>query len=177
MEGEGGSGSNGDGDGDSESGPLARALQVPSIALLVSLCLRNGREAQLLLDLSAITAHFDVLFRTFLPLAHASHRLQQAYDELWLAQDPAVVAAIPVIANEMSRLNWARTRLTHCMDEQLRLLRSRASDLRQFVEMNSTLAEELRLEGVDRLAADKERLVELERGIELRILQFLDGES
>lgn len=167
------------GDGDDEEepplGPLALALRLPSLPLLVSLCLRNGREAQLLLDLASIAAHFDALFRCFAPLAHASHRLQHAWDQLWLAQDPTVVTAIPLIAHEMSRLNWARARLTHLMDAQLRLLHSRARSLRHFVDVNSTLAEELRLEGVPRLAADKERLVALERGIELRVRRFLDG--
>lgn len=163
------------GDGD-DRGPLALALELPSPRALVShYCLRNGREAELLLELASIAARFDALFRAFLPLAHASHRLQHAWDELWLAQDATVVAAIPLIAHEMSRLNWARARLTHLMDAQLRLLRSHAPTLRGFVEVNSTLAEELRMEGVERLAADKERLVDMERAIELRIRQFLEG--
>lgn len=165
----------GDGDGDGYRGPLALALQLPSLPLLVSLSLRNGREAELLLDLASIAARFDALFRAFVPLAHASDRLQHAWDQLWLAQDVTVVAAIPLIAHEMSRLNWARARLTSLMDEQLRLLHSRAHSLRHFVEVNSTLAEELRMEGVERLAADKDRLVDMERGIELRLRQFLEG--
>lgn len=162
--------------GDGDPGPLALALQLPSLPLLIShYHLRNGREAELLLELASIASRFDALFRAFLPLAHASHRVQHAWDQLWLAQDATVVAAIPLIAREMSRLNWARARLTHLMDAQLRLLQSRAHSLRHFVEVNSTLAEELRMEGVERLAADKERLVEMERGIELRVRRFLEG--
>ncbi|KAG0563600.1 hypothetical protein KC19_8G044300 [Ceratodon purpureus] len=163
-------------DGDGEPGPLGLALKLPSLPLLIShYHIRNGREAELLLDLASIASRFDALFRAFVPLAHASHCLQHAWDQLWLAQDATVVTAIPLIAHEMSRLNWARARLTHLMDAQLRLLQSRADSLRNFAELNSAVAEELRMHGVDSLAAAKERLVEMERGIELRLRRFLEG--
>nr|PNR26546.1 hypothetical protein PHYPA_030026 [Physcomitrium patens] len=170
-----GNGGGGSGYGEEEEhGPLAMALLLPPLPSLVSR-LRNGREAQVLLDLDSIAASFDSLYRAFIALANASHHLQGAWDQLWLAQDPSVVKAIPVIAREMSRLNWARAKLMERMDCQLRLLHSCADALRHFVEVNATLAEELRMEGVERLAVDKELLMEMERGIELRVRRVLEG--
>ena len=178
---EGGSGSRSR--DDDEPRHLTQALQLPPLEVLVSYSVRNGREAELLLELGTMAARFDALFRAFVRVADVSHGLQQAWDQLWLAQDITVVAAIPIIGREMSRFNRIRARLTHLMDDHLRVLHSHAHSLRHFADINSTLAEELRMEGVQRLAADKERLVDLERGIELRLRRFLecsfdeDGES
>jgi hypothetical protein len=81
--------------------------------------------------------------------------LQNSWDELWLAQDPSVVPEIPLIGHEMSQMNQRRALLMKQMDTELQTLQTRGKLLLHFIDVNSTLAEELKMEGVHRLASDK----------------------
>ena len=95
--------------------------------------------------------------------------LQGAWDALWMAQESKVITAIPVIGREMSKLNWARGRLVQKMEEELQRMQKMGMALRHFVDVNMTVVDELKMEGVDRLAAEKLSLVEMERELEERI--------
>ncbi|CAK9255022.1 unnamed protein product [Sphagnum jensenii] len=158
-----------------ERNPQVSLLKALNIPLEVLLRIRNHREAELMREIASSAGIFDLLLNNYETLAYKSQALQNSWDELWLAQDPSVVPEIPLIGHEMSQMNQRRALLMKQMDTELQTLQTRGKLLLHFIDVNSTLAEELKMEGVHRLASDKLFLVAMEQELERRIQSILSG--
>eukprot|EP01018_Ginkgo_biloba_P001553 Gb_27946 [translate_table: standard] len=152
---------------------LTQALTVP-VHILVSR-FRNRREVELVMDVSDSASRFDCLLENYETVSvRAQHvfqmqALQESWDNLWTSQEPLLVPAIPLIGEQMSAMNRIRANLLKKMDSILESLQVLAKALLQYAEINSSIAEELKMEGIERLAMDKLFLAGLEEELVKRI--------
>ncbi|KAH9300368.1 hypothetical protein KI387_011951, partial [Taxus chinensis] len=128
---------------------LTQALTVP-VPILVSR-FRNKREVELVMEASKFAVNFDDVLEKYEMISVRAQALKEAWDNLWVSQEPLLVAAIPLIGEKMSGINRMRAHLMKKMDAIIERL------------------QELRMDGIDRLATDKLFLSELEQELAKRI--------
>lgn len=149
------------------SSSIAEALTVP-IPILISR-FRNQREVKLVMDASNFAVIFDSVLDKYEMVSVRAQALQEAWNSLWISQHPLLVSAIPLIGEKMSESNRIRTHLLRNIDAIIGNFQIVANGLLQYAEINLSVAEELRIEGIDRLATDKQFLSELEQELAKRI--------
>eukprot|EP00250_Pteridium_aquilinum_P031210 c43243_g1_i1 orf=90-689(-) len=154
---------------------ISQALALP-LDFLVSF-VRNRREAELLLKVSKSAASLDLLTQNYEMIASRAQVLQDAWQGLWLAQEPYIVPAIPLIGSEMSGVNSGRSMLLGKMDNEINSLQELGKQLCHYIDVNCSLVEELRMEGIERLAINKLLLVEVEKELARRITHICDNKS
>lgn len=147
---------------DSEASSLVSLLLVPLPFVIGRI--KNLREARLMLDAGASAELFDSLLQHYETFANAAQQLQEAWDAVWLAEEPLLSAAIPLIGEEMSACNRARCLLLEKMETTLHVFQDQAAAVQQFADVNAMIAEELLAEGVERLAGEKSLLGSWPRG-------------
>ncbi|KAH7300976.1 hypothetical protein KP509_23G006400 [Ceratopteris richardii] len=154
---------------------FSQALSLP-LDFIVSF-VKNRREAELLLKVSEVSSTLDLLIQAYEEFASTTQALQEAWNSLWLAQQPYVVPAIPLIGHKMSGVNNGRSVLLEKIDGHFNILKELRKQLCHYVDVNHSLVEELQMEGIDRLAGNKLLLVEVERELVRRISDICNSKS
>ncbi|MCO5612291.1 hypothetical protein L7F22_066556 [Adiantum nelumboides] len=154
---------------------LFQVLSLP-LEFLVFL-VKNRREADLLLKVSESSARLDSFTQNYEMFASRAQALQEAWNGLWLAQEPYLVPAIPLIGLEMSGVNNGRSILLEKMDKEFKALKELGKELCHYIDVNHSLVEELRMEGIERLAINKLLLVEVEKELVRRITHICNNKS
>eukprot|EP00249_Psilotum_nudum_P009912 c22230_g1_i1 orf=137-2101(+) len=147
-----------------------RLLHVLSLPIdFLTSCVRNRHEVEILLKISSSAAALDNLSKGYEMIAIRTQALQEAWGALWRAQEPFVVPAIPLIGKEMSGANQARGILLKKLNNEIQNLQELGKMLLYFIDVNSSVAKELQMEGICHLALDKSLLVEVEQELVNRI--------
>lgn len=154
---------------------LSHALALP-VDFLISF-VRNRRETELLLKVAKSAASLDSLMKNYEIIAVRTQELKEAWDALWLSQEPYVTPAIPLIGCEMSGINRGRSILLQKMEREILHLQEMGKLLHHYIDVNYSLVEELRMEGIDRLATNKLLLVAVEKELVRRITCICNNES
>ncbi|XP_059063109.1 uncharacterized protein LOC131079407 isoform X12 [Cryptomeria japonica] len=128
---------------------LAQALTVP-VPILASR-FRNKREVELVMEASKFAVNFDDVLEKYEMVSVRAQALKEAWDNLWVSQEALLASAIPLIGEKMSEINRIRAHLLKKMDVIIESL------------------QELRMDGIERLAKDKLFLSELEGELGKRI--------
>lgn len=152
---------------DAHFSSLTEALSVP-VHILIS-WFRNPREVELLIDISNSATVFDAILENYEMISIRAQALQESWNNLWISQEPFLVSAIPLIGEKMSGINSGRAYLLKKMDATVEHLQVLAKSLLRYAEINSSIAEELRMEDIHQLATDKLFLAELEQELVSRI--------
>ncbi|XP_059063108.1 uncharacterized protein LOC131079407 isoform X11 [Cryptomeria japonica] len=114
---------------------LAQALTVP-VPILASR-FRNKREVELVMEASKFAVNFDDVLEKYEMVSVRAQALKEAWDNLWVSQEALLASAIPLIGEKMSEINRIRAHLLKKMDVIIESL------------------QELRMDGIERLAKDK----------------------
>ncbi|GLJ29702.1 hypothetical protein SUGI_0585810 [Cryptomeria japonica] len=146
---------------------LAQALTVP-VPILASR-FRNKREVELVMEASKFAVNFDDVLEKYEMVSVRAQALKEAWDNLWVSQEALLASAIPLIGEKMSEINRIRAHLLKKMDVIIESLQVVAKGLFQYAEINLSVAQELRMDGIERLAKDKLFLSELEGELGKRI--------
>lgn len=152
---------------DAHFSSLTEALSVP-VNILVS-WFRNPREVELVMDICNSATVFDAILENYEMVSVRAQALQESWNNLWISQELFLVSAIPLIGEQMSGINRVRACLLKKMDATIEHLQVLAKALLQYAEINSSIAEELRMEGIHQLATEKLFLAELEQELVNRI--------
>lgn len=152
---------------DAHFSSFTQALSVP-VHILVSR-FRNPREVELVMDICNSATVFDAILESYEMVSIRAQALQESWNNLWISQEPFLVSAIPLIGEKMSGINRVRACLLKKMDATLEHLQVLSKALLQYAEINSSIAQELRMEGIHQLATDKLFLAELEQELVSRI--------
>ncbi|XP_057873315.1 uncharacterized protein LOC131079407 isoform X7 [Cryptomeria japonica] len=132
---------------------LAQALTVP-VPILASR-FRNKREVELVMEASKFAVNFDDVLEKYEMVSVRAQALKEAWDNLWVSQEALLASAIPLIGEKMSEINRIRAHLLKKMDVIIESLQVVAKGLFQYAEINLSVAQELRMDGIERLAKDK----------------------
>ncbi|KAI5079277.1 hypothetical protein GOP47_0004756 [Adiantum capillus-veneris] len=152
--------------------------QVLSLPLdFLAFIVKNRREADLLLKVSESSARLDLLTQNYEMFASRAQALQEAWNGLWLAQEPYLVPAIPLIGLEMSGVNDGQSILLEKLGCEFKTLKELGKELCHYIDVNHSLVEELRMEGIERLAVNKLLLVEVEKELVRRITHLCSNKS
>eukprot|EP00850_Spirogloea_muscicola_P023614 SM000372S13690 [mRNA] locus=s372:45617:50523:- [translate_table: standard] len=171
---------------------VAAALAVP--AAVVGARAKSKLEMELLHGIAAAARHLDRLLHHYQMFCCQSQKLQEAWDGVWLAEEPLILPAIPVLGREMSANNAGRALLLEKIERALQTFKVQAASAAQLAAINLAMAQacilssanfddevancvmqELETECVPRLAADKRILGEIEQELNSRLLAVCDG--
>eukprot|EP00850_Spirogloea_muscicola_P015284 SM000116S24205 [mRNA] locus=s116:1933:6881:- [translate_table: standard] len=167
---------------------VAAALAVP--AAVVGARAKNKLEMELLHGIAAAARHLDRLLHHYQMFCCQSQKLQEAWDGVWLAEEPLILPAIPVLGREMSANNAGRALLLEKIERVLQTFKVDfwswplneliLSCMHSFFsesddEVANRVMQELETECVPRLAADKRILGEIEQELNSRLLAVCDG--
>lgn len=152
---------------DAQFSSLTEALSVP-VHILIS-WFRNPREVELVIDIRNSATVFDAILENYEMVSIRAQALQESWNNLWISQEPFLVSAIPLIGENMSGINRVRAYLLKKLDATVEHLQVLAKSLLQYAEINSSIAEELRMEDIHQLATEKLFLAELEQELVSRI--------
>eukprot|EP00850_Spirogloea_muscicola_P000195 SM000001S04597 [mRNA] locus=s1:1123075:1128076:- [translate_table: standard] len=150
---------------------VAAALAVP--AAVVGARAKSKLETELLHGIAAAARHLDRLLHHYQMFCCQSQKLQEAWDGVWLAEEPLILPATPVLGREMSANNAGRALLLEKIERVLQTFKSSVIEFDD--EVANCVMQELETECVPRLAADKRILGEIEQELNSRLLAVCDG--